>query len=150
MISPAGISRWAAAARVGAVNHVVMNQCGAVEKLHDGGKMNRAVAIWARVTVRKQKQRGTKTLPSSAKKIAGDFADRLEGSRTLAGKLLFNQDQVIADEVEDFLDGQERDGRSSTRRYWAKRYARKSGSTREPSLERPVKRPGAGRYRRTA
>jgi len=112
--------------------------------------MDGALSIGAGITVGQEQQGGSQALASSAEKIAGDFADRLESSRALAGKLLFNQDQVIADEVEDFLDGQERDGRSSTRRYWAKRYARKSGSTREPSLERPVKRPGAGRYRRTA
>jgi hypothetical protein len=95
-----------------------------VQKLDHCRKMDGALPIGAGIAVGKEQQGGSQALPSSAEKIAGDFADRLEGSRTLAGKLLFNQDQVIADEVEDFLDGQERDGRSSTRRYWAKRYAR--------------------------
>jgi hypothetical protein len=112
--------------------------------------MDGALPIRAGIAVGQEQQGGSQSLPSSAKKIAGDFADRLEGCRALVGKLLFNQDQVIADEVEDFLDGQERDGRSSTRPYWATRYARKSGIRREPSLADLFKGPGARRYRRTA
>src|SRR5215831_13941952 len=127
VIAPAGVGRRPAAAGVGAVDHVIVDQRRAVQKLDHRRKMDGALPIGAGITVGKEQQGGSQALPSSAEKIAGDFADRLEGSRTLAGKLLFNQDQVIADKVEDFLDGQERDGRSSTRRYWAKRYARKSG-----------------------
>jgi hypothetical protein len=77
--------------------------------------MDGALPVRAGIAVGKEQQGGSQALPSSAQKIAGDFTDRLEGSRALPGKLLLNQDQVIADQVEDFLDGQERDGRTSRR-----------------------------------
>ena len=87
-----------------------------MEEFNDGGKVNGALAICTRVAVGKQEQRRAEALSSPAQQIAGDFADRLERGSTLAGKLLFDQNQVVADEVEDFLDGQKRDGRSSRRR----------------------------------
>src|SRR5262245_19695177 len=75
-----------------------------------------ALTIRTCVVVGEKEQRGTETLSSSAEEIAGDFADRLKRGSALAGKLLFDQDQVVADQVEDFLYGQKRDGRSSRRR----------------------------------
>ena len=132
MIAPAGVSRRTAAARVGAINHVIVNQRGAVEKFDDSGKVYRALAIRTRVTVGEQKERRAQTLPSSAEKVAGDFADRLKGGGALAGKLLFDQNQVVADEVEDFLDGQKRDGLSSRRRV--------SGVMGAQGLRRPLSR----------
>ena len=39
MIAPAGIGGGAAAARIGAVNHIVMDQRSAVEQLHHRGQI---------------------------------------------------------------------------------------------------------------
>ena len=39
MIAPAGIRRGAAAARVGAIDHIVVDQRGAVKQFDDGGQV---------------------------------------------------------------------------------------------------------------
>ena len=72
--------------------------------------MNCALSIRAGVTIRKQEQRRAKTLSAPAEKVAGDLADRLKRGSALAGEFLFDQNEVVADKVENFLDGQKRDG----------------------------------------
>ena len=87
MVAPAGIGRGAAAARVGAVNHIVMNQRGAVEKFDNGGESDGAATVGLAsggVAMTKQQESGAKALPSPAEEITGDFGDRLKGRGTLA------------------------------------------------------------------
>jgi hypothetical protein len=56
--------------------------------------------------VAEQQQRRAKALPSPAEKIAGDLGNRLERGGALARKFLLDTNEVFADEVEDFFDGQ--------------------------------------------
>ena len=109
MIAPAGVGGGPAAARVRAINHIVVNQSRAVEKFDDGGKLNGAlrVAIAAGgVTVGQQQQRGAQTLPSPAEEIAGDFGNGLIGGGTLAREFLFDLHQVFAHQFKNLFDGQ--------------------------------------------
>jgi hypothetical protein len=53
MISPAGICRRTAAARVRPVDDVIVNQRGAMNQLYDSAKPNRAVSPVARIACRK-------------------------------------------------------------------------------------------------
>jgi len=83
-----------------------------VKKFDHRGKANGARTIFASVGVGEQEQRGAQALAASAKKIAGDFADWLVGRGTLARQFLFDQDQIVANQVEDFFNRQKRDGTS--------------------------------------
>jgi len=112
MIAPAGIGGGAAAAGVCAVDDVIVDEGGAVKKFDYGGEANCSRTIFTGVSVGKQEQRGTQALAASAKEIAGDFADRLVSGRALAGELLFDENEVVANQIENFFDRQKRDGTS--------------------------------------
>ena len=56
MIAPTGIGRGAAAARVGAVDDIVVNQRGAVEQFHDGGEPDGATSVACVRQVAREKQ----------------------------------------------------------------------------------------------
>src|ERR1700745_1877385 len=112
MIAPAGICRGAAAASVGAVDNIIVDERGAVEKFDYGGEAKWPGAIFSRISVSEQEQRGTQAFAASAEEVAGDFADRLIGRGTLARELLFDEDQVVANQIENFFNRQKRDGTS--------------------------------------
>src|SRR5208337_776454 len=106
VIAPAGIRRRAATARVGAVNHVVMNECGAVKELDDGGQANGAARFAAAsggVAVTKQEQRGAQALSAAAQQIARDFRNRLKRRGTLAGQLLLDLHEVDAHQFKNLF-----------------------------------------------
>jgi hypothetical protein len=112
MITPARIRRRAAAAGVSAVDYVIVNERSAVKKFNDGGEANCAGTIFASISIGEQEQRGTQALAASTEKIAGDFADRLVGRGALARQFLFDEDQIVAHQIENFFNRQKRDGTS--------------------------------------
>lgn len=112
MISPAGICRRAAAAGVRAVDHVVVDERGTVKKFDDRSETNGAGTIFTGVGVGEKEQRGAQALAASTEKIAGDFTDGLIRGGALSGKLLLDQNEVVANQIENFLDRQKRDGTS--------------------------------------
>ena len=87
-----------------------MNQRRAVKQLDDGGETNGAGTPAASVRVAEKKERGAKALPSPAEKIARNFRDRLEGDGALAREFLLDEDEVVANEIEDLLSREQCDG----------------------------------------
>ena len=76
MISPAGICGRTAAARVCAVDHIVVDQRGAVEQFDDRGEFDRAAPAYlvARCVAVAQQQEGRpEALPAPAEQVACDF-----------------------------------------------------------------------------
>lgn len=112
MVAPAGVCGGAAAAGVSAVYDVVVDERGAVQEFDYGGEANGTGTIFSGVGVSEQEQRGTQALAASAEKIAGDFADRLIGSGALAREFLFDENEVVANQIENFFNRQKRDGTS--------------------------------------
>ena len=112
MIAPAGICGGAAAASVGAVYDVIVYEGGAVKKFDYHSEANCSGTIFAGVSVGEQEQRGAQALATPAQKIAGDFANRLIGGGALARELLFDENEVVANQIENFFNRQKRDGTS--------------------------------------
>jgi hypothetical protein len=110
MIAPLGIGGRAAAARVRAVDHVVVNQRGTVQEFDDGGEPNGAPILASRIACGKKQERWTQALPSSAQQIPSDFRDRGESRVALPRELLFDQDEVVADEIKNLFSREQRDG----------------------------------------
>src|SRR6185369_6465259 len=110
VIAPAGVRRGAAAAGVGRVDDVVVDERGAVEEFDDGGKSNGAAAGVACVTCGKEEQSGTQALAAATEKIAGDFGNRRKGGGALSRQFLFDQHEVVPDEIKDLPNCQQRDG----------------------------------------
>ena len=106
MISPAGIRRRTAPARIGAVNDIVVDKGGTVNQFNDGAEPYRALSPVPGISGRKQKQRRTQALAAAAQQIAGNLRHRLNGRAILERELLLDLYQVLANQVENFLRGQ--------------------------------------------
>jgi len=74
-----------------------------MKQLDYGGETNRTGIPLAGVTAAEKEQSGTQAFAAAAEEIAGDFGYRLEGYGTLARELLLDEDEVVSDEVENFL-----------------------------------------------
>src|SRR5260370_31055859 len=112
MIAPFGIGGGAAAACVGAVDHVVVNQRCAVQKLDDSGKADGTAIFATCVTRGKKQESGTHALPSAAEQVLGDFGNRRKGGIALPREFFFNQKKVVADEIKNLFSREQRDGKS--------------------------------------
>ena len=103
MISPARIRARAAAARVRAVNHIVVDQRGAVNHLHDGAQADRALAAISRRARREQQQRRPQPLAAAFAQVAGNFGDRLDGAAALRRDFALDERQIVAHQIENTL-----------------------------------------------
>jgi hypothetical protein len=110
MISPFGIRGRSATARSGAVNDIVMDQRGTVEEFDDRSKANRAAVFAACVARSKKQERRTQALPTAAKQISSDFRDGRKRRVALPRELLFDKNEVVADQIKNFFGRQQRDG----------------------------------------
>src|SRR5690348_6566657 len=109
MVSPTRIRRGPAAARVRAVDHVVVNQSRAVQQLHDRGQANCSGTAPSAARVAKQQQRGPQPLPSPAQQVARNFRDRLERAGALPREFFLDQHQIVAHQVKNLFGSQQRD-----------------------------------------
>jgi len=83
-----------------------------VQKFDDGSEANGAAIPAARVACGEEQESGAQALPSPAEQIRSDFRDSGEGRVALPGKLLFDQDEVVADEIKNLFGREQRDGLS--------------------------------------
>ena len=81
-----------------------------MEKFDNGGEANGAGTIFSCVGIGEKQQSGAQALAASTEEIAGDFADRLIGGGALAREFLFDEDQVVANQIKNFFNRQKRDG----------------------------------------
>ena len=106
MIAPAGIRGRTAPARVRAVNHIVVDQRGAVNELDDGPQPDGALPPIPRVTRGQEQQRGPQALAASRQQVTGDLRHRLDRRAVLESEFLLDFDQVLANQVKDLLGRQ--------------------------------------------
>jgi hypothetical protein len=64
----------------------------------------------SRITSGQEKERRPQAFTAATQKIAGDLGNRLEGGTTLSRQLLFDEDEVISNEIENLPGGEQRDG----------------------------------------
>ncbi len=62
------------------------------------------------VTIAEKKQSGAQAFATAAQKIGSYFGNGLEGRRALPCKLFLDEDQIVADQIENLLSRQQRDG----------------------------------------
>ena len=110
VIAPARIRRGAATARVRAIDHVIVNQRGAVNHLDDRAQRNRALAAIAARSRSEQQQRGTQPLAAAFAQVAADFSDRLNGFACLRGDFLLDESKIVAHQIKNFANSQYSDG----------------------------------------
>ncbi|OLC95665.1 MAG: hypothetical protein AUH86_11505 [Acidobacteria bacterium 13_1_40CM_4_58_4] len=90
MISPFRIRRRAAAARAGAVNHIVVDQRCAVQQFDHRREADGAVVSAAGIPRGKKQKCGTQPLPAAAQQVRGNFRNRWERGIALAREFFFN------------------------------------------------------------
>jgi hypothetical protein len=106
VISPSRVGGGTPAARVGAINDIVVNQRRGVNQLDDRAQTYGALSAIARVARGEKKEGRAQALSATTQKIAGDFGDRLVGRFILQPDFLFDLEEVVADQVKQFLCGQ--------------------------------------------
>ena len=87
-----------------------MNQRGAVQEFHDGSKPDGA-SIGASCVARREKQEGgAQALPTAAEQVRRDFRNRRKSSVALPREFFLDQREIIADQIKNLFDRQQRDG----------------------------------------
>jgi hypothetical protein len=74
-----------------------------VDQFDDGTQSDRAASPVSRVSRGKQQQGRAQAFASAREQVARDFRHRLDRRAVLERKLLLDLDQVIANEIENFL-----------------------------------------------
>jgi len=110
MIAPARVRGGTAAAGVGAVDHVVVDQRRTVQEFDYGGELDRARPAVSGVTCGEKEERGAEAFAATTQEIGGDFGDGLEGGGALSRQLVFYEDEIISDEIENLPGCEQRDG----------------------------------------
>jgi hypothetical protein len=85
-----------------------------VQKFDDRGQADGAAVFAARIICGKEQKRGTHALPSAAQQIRSNFRDSGEGCLTLAREFFLDQNEIVADEIENLFSRKQRDGFSPT------------------------------------
>ena len=110
-VAPGGVGGGAAAAGVGLVDDVVVDEGGGVEHLDDGAEADAGVAGAAEGLGGEQEEQGADAFAAAGDEVLRDVGDDFDFGGGLAGELLLDGGEVVAEEVEDLGGG--RDGESA-------------------------------------
>jgi len=87
-----------------------VDQRGAVQEFYDGSQTDGA-AISASGMARGEKQeRGPQPLSATAEQVRSDFRNRRKGSFALPREFFLDQREIVADQIKNLFDRQQRDG----------------------------------------
>ena len=101
-VAPGSVGGGAAAAGVGFVDDVVVDEGGGVEHLDDSAQANAALAGAAEGFGGEQEEKWADALAAAGDEVAGDVSDDFDVGGGLAGELLLDGGEVVAEQIEDF------------------------------------------------
>jgi len=87
-----------------------MNQSGAVQEFYDGSQTDGAAIGAACVARREKQERGPQPLSAAAEQVGGDFRNWWKGSFALPREFFLDQCEIVADQIKNLFDRQQRDG----------------------------------------
>ncbi len=102
-ISPLRVGRRTAAAGLGLVDDVVVNQRGSVNDLDDGAESNGTTSLIVQQLRGKQQQGRTDSLAAAGAQVLADLGDGPDVGDRVAAKLVLQRDEVIPQQIEDFF-----------------------------------------------
>jgi hypothetical protein len=108
------IGSGAAAADLGFVDDVVVNESGGVDDLDDGCELNCARALVAEELGGEEQKGGTDTLAAAGTKVFADLGDGGDIRDRVVPELLFDGDDVVAKQVEDLFAVNDRCAQKTT------------------------------------
>ncbi len=109
-VAPGGVGGGAAAAGVGLVDDVVVDEGGGVEHFDDGAEADAGVGGGAEGLGGEQQEQGADALAAAGDEVGGDVGDDLDGRCGLDGKFALDGGKVVAEEVEDLDGGRDGEG----------------------------------------
>ncbi len=109
-VAPGRVRRRAAAAGVGLVDDVVVDERRGVQHLDDGAEADAAWAGAAEGFGREQEQQRADAFAAACDEIPRDVGDDLDVGGGLAVEVLLDGREVVAEEVEDFGCGRDGEG----------------------------------------
>ena len=89
-----------------------MDQRGAVQELYHGRQTNGASIRAAGVARGEKQERRAQPLPAPAEQVRGDFRNRRKSSFALPREFLLDKSEIVADQIKNLFDRQQRDGMS--------------------------------------
>ena len=101
LVAPGGVGRRPPAARVGAVDNVVVHQRRGVHHLHHRAQPDGALAGVAQRVRREQQQRGPNALAAALAQVFGDLRDGADAGGGVAAQLLLDRHEVVPQQIED-------------------------------------------------
>ena len=113
-VAPGGVGGGAAAAGVGFVDDVVVDEGGGVEHLDDGAEADARVGGAAEGFGGEQQQQRADALAAAGHEVVRDVGDDFDVGGGLAGELLLDGGEVVAEEVEDLFCSRDGEGAHST------------------------------------
>jgi hypothetical protein len=92
-----------AAARLGFVDNVIMNQRGSVNNFLDRAQFDGAPSVVIEKPRREQQQHGTNALAATAAQIFADLGNRLHARNRIPPELALNRREIATQQFEDFF-----------------------------------------------
>ena len=109
-IAPGGVGGGAAAAGVGLVDDVVVDQRCGVQHLNDGAEADARVRGAAEGFGGEQQQQRADALAAAGHQVARDVRDDRDVGGGVLREFLFDRGEIVAQKVKDLLGGRDGDG----------------------------------------
>ena len=81
-----------------------------MQEFNDGSQSDGAAIGAASVARRKKQERGAQALSASAEQVGGNFRNRRKSSIALPREFLLDKSEIVADQIKNLFDRQQRDG----------------------------------------
>jgi len=81
-----------------------------MKEFYHGSQMDGAAIGAAYVTRREKQERRPQPLPTTAEQVRGDFRNRRKSSFALPREFFLDQREIVADQIKNLFDCQQRDG----------------------------------------
>ena len=81
-----------------------------MQKFYDGSQTDGAAIGAAGVARREKQERRAQPLSAAAEQIGGDFRNRRKSSFALSREFFLDKCEIVADQIKNLFDRQQRDG----------------------------------------
>ncbi|MGB2901002.1 MAG: hypothetical protein WBB89_17205 [Candidatus Acidiferrum sp.] len=81
-----------------------------MQEFYDGSQTDGAAIGAACVARREKQERGPQPLSATAEQVRSDFRNRRKGSFALPREFFLDQREIVADQIKNLFDRQQRDG----------------------------------------
>ncbi len=109
-IAPGGVGGGTAAADVGFVDDVVVDEGGGVEHFDDGAEADATGGAAAEGLCGEQEEHGADAFAAAGHEVGRDIGDHFDVGRGLGGELAFDRHQIVPEEVEHLFGARDGEG----------------------------------------